>query len=1304
MILNFIAYAEPKLDTLRLREALSVPEKTGKNDVLDPQSIIREDSITRLCRSLIRKSNDGRYYEFAHFSVKEFLQGEMKAMPEFEKFQVSKSICQLLLAKQCLKYLLFRNFSSLSTGDAEMKDHIGMRIKQHPFYFYAAVCWPVFAKPHWVDTDLVDLAGRLFQPKKTGNFVAWALELTSFVAFIPHHRTFHSISIADALDEIHLRQISRLLPLVIDKSFTTLHMAAALSLEVICSGLIREGPNIHQKSAFGCPLHCAVQGLYMALKSNHEIGYIDVYHAYGYWRGDANSPGFGREETIGLLLKSGETHLRACSGLFAGQTLITTALKVAYRMESLCAINVFLEAGHGVEEEDLTEFRWFGKFLVLERSLDKPDGWYTNSLESLILCLGPMIDSDRSAAHFHLCQAAWSLAVKMGCEFVQDVSIVDPRISLSQDALARKILKSIRDADNETLIEALKDPRADIGNVTDNDNKTVFEEWLHRTGSRPTLQRLNVLKILLSAGMEVNRPNGQGLLPLHMLARKLKGEIDDDDNCCEALRDIVGDLIRKGTGCIAQSRANQNVFHLGLWSISFIKAVLEAETDENTLTALRTQDDNGHTPIILALRGGHEDVALLLLETSNCDLESLRGPAPIHALCVAKGAHRAFNFLLDAGVTIDTCSTDVERSAIFHHLGSKTSKAFVLQLIQMFPDELLFRHEGKLPLDVYLQNCIESKSSVVDPDVLQGLATPRSEELSHQNRKMVWEGFALSVRNMRSKDKTAHMYNVHEENTSKAVAGLLRLGFLRSYEAMTHAPGILPLLEPLQDNLNDLWPLTTKTICEILDQTICWESLRECVDILKLLKAAVKSPNVDLAELLLQNGVSVHQRIDEMSVLEMACLELTKWADFGYMFRLLLKYANVSRLDEINPHQGQHMGLIHYLAGRGKERQLDEFIKRGADVNLRTSIHDFAKPAIIHHLLKRSSDSALILLGRRANPTMRDACGLDAALAAVFQGNLSFLLHLHAAGSRDWQLNWKQICTPPPLRDIRHVKRNITGANALHLAAWYGHCDILRFYLEKGLLVDPNTVSVELLTPIHLAALNGHLGAIQFLYSRGGDLGLKSADGSTPLHLAVRNGHTDVVRYLVESGSSMDADSRGLTPMAYAMQLQNQSILDCLRATTQFSDYQSEPRQREKDVLHAFEQALIRGDIEYCEMLRSQVFPINVDLPGQRGRSALMLAIENNKDDLIKWLLTHDAKGTEKALNMNTGQVSPLRAMVMKPALNDVLPILLERYERESGSVIAETASPICTAIEHKNNLGLKLLLDHTERHETTNS
>lgn len=1303
-MLNFIAYADPALAIPSLREALSVPGKLDTNATLSSQSIIREDSITRLCRSLIRKSNDGHCYEFAHFSVQEFLEKEIQTIPELDRFRVSKSTCQLLLAKQCLKYLLLQNFSSLPVGDQELQKHIDVRIQQNPFYFYAAVCWPVFARNHWVDEGLVDLGRVLFRPEKSNNFISWALELTKFIACYSVPRPPSATFEYPPFDRVYNRNTRRLFPQLVNKKFTTLHMAAALSLPVICSSLIDNTDSIETRSGFGSPLQCAVQGLYLAFEIKDYMPYIELYHQYynGYRKTDSGR--FGRESTVRLLLRSGANHGIVCSSPFADQTLVTVALRVGQRMKDLAAVNVLIEAGYELEEVDVSAFCRFREEAMRMRQYgNNPDD--KDGLQGLITCLSSRID--KSPAHFGLCQAAWSLAIETGCRFTLDPSVVDTRISYSEDALAKRIFASVRDADLEKLGEVLKDPRADVASLIDENNETIFDQWGSCLYEYGISDGLAVLQMLFSAGMEVNQPNYEGLLPLHRFATAIPESYGDDDEDFTKLCDVVSKFMHKGTGCCARSRKNRNIFHFATESIWFIRAVLEIETEDNILSALRTRDDDGHTPITLALEAGRDDVAMLLLETGHFDPESMRGPASVHALCVAGGAYRAFKFLLEEGIGRDGPGS--QEASLLHHVGPRTSKEFVLQLIQLSPKGLLSRIDGKLPVDTYIESCINCEAPAIDVGVLELLTGPGSEKVNQGEKKLVWERFTLMIQGVMRSGGNDYSQGPTEQGrkqvTAKAVRTLLRLGFVQSYDEVTGVAGVLPLLKPLQDNLDDLWPVSSEDIRVVLEQTVLWETLRESAPLLRLLKAAVWGSNMGLVELLLKNknGISVHQRIDEMSALEVACLNPANKPGAKEVFSLLLNHADTSRWDEINPYQNQRRGLIHYLAGYGKEWQLEELIKRGADVNLPTSIHVGEQPAVVQHLWEGSVGSAMTLLDMGADPTAADRCGIDAAMVAAFRGHMGVLQHLRKSQGTAWQLNWQRSCAGI-FTGVKGMRLLMSGMNALHLAAWNGQCDALGFYVDRGLLTDLNAVSVELLTPMHLAAFHGHVGAIEFLYSRGAGLNPRSADGSLPLHLAVRNGHADAVKFLVENGSALDGDIRGLSPVSYAIQLQEQAILDYLRTTKQYLDDQSVPAKlRERDLARLYEQALIRGDIKECELLHGQGCPADVDLVGQNGRSALVVAIEHSHQDLIIWLLAHGAKASENRLNEDGTTVSPLGATIMRPLLNGVLPLLLRKYRSEGGSAASESPSLVCIAIQCNNNLGLKLLLENVATYETEN-
>jgi hypothetical protein len=83
---------------------------------------------------------------------------------------------------------------------------------------------------------------------------------------------------------------------------------------------------------------------------------------------------------------------------------------------------------------------------------------------------------------------------------------------------------------------------------------------------------------------------------------------------------------------------------------------------------------------------------------------------------------------------------------------------------------------------------------------------------------------------------------------------------------------------------------------------------------------------------------------------------------------------------------------------------------------------------------------------------------------------------------------------------------------------------------------DKDAKNAEGATPLHQAALGGHVEAITYLVVQlGVDKEAKTAGGTTPLHQAVHNGHVEAIKVLVELGVDMEAkDDRAGTPLHFA--------------------------------------------------------------------------------------------------------------------------------------------------------------------------
>ena len=233
--LQLIAHEDSmtRMTTDEICEAISV--NIGDN-FRNLEAVPEVTEILRHCSSLIRLSTDGRHFEFAHFTVQEFLKnlGEHKES-EFAAFPVYSNSTRTHLTKVFLTYLNFSDFAISSNFD---KKTTLDRFEQYPLREYSVNNLADHARASdWSDPQLLSLAADLFHPSKPNNLITFLHDMT-------YH--WHDNFQAD---------VSR-----VSRGFaeaTALHFAAMFGLPQLCNWLVENGCDINQRSAFGTPLHCA---------------------------------------------------------------------------------------------------------------------------------------------------------------------------------------------------------------------------------------------------------------------------------------------------------------------------------------------------------------------------------------------------------------------------------------------------------------------------------------------------------------------------------------------------------------------------------------------------------------------------------------------------------------------------------------------------------------------------------------------------------------------------------------------------------------------------------------------------------------------------------------------------------------------------------------------------------------------------------------------------------------------------------------------------------------------------------------
>ena len=248
----------------------------------------------------------------------------------------------------------------------------------------------------------------------------------------------------------------------------------------------------------------------------------------------------------------------------------------------------------------------------------------------------------------------------------------------------------------------------------------------------------------------------------------------------------------------------------------------------------------------------------------------------------------------------------------------------------------------------------------------------------------------------------------------------------------------------------------------------------------------------------------------------------------------------------------------------------------------------------------------------------------------------------------------------------------------LIIAAHNGHLNSVKILLSykadieaRGTLKIGDEVS-EGCTPLWGAAAADHLDVVKLLLEQNADVDSKTSTGSTPLRVAAHEGHLDIVRCLVESGADVNARNQYKgTPIMAACDYGHLSIISYLINKGAFVDLQ------DTDGKTALYGAIERSHLEVV----SQLLALGASqLPNNQGLTPLFLACDKSSIEIVEYLINRPECTKEQridALELLGATIANDSFGVSEKAFSYMKRGMEERYEDLAHPMLKKKMEPV---------------------------
>ena len=665
--LRWIAHAQKALDVAELCEAISV---NPGDTFLNREGIPAVEEILRCCSSLIRRSMSGSGLEFAHFTVKEYLQklGQV-ADNEFSVYHIQALPCHIELTEVCLTYLNLGDFGQVDVTDKEARTR---RMKDYALRSYAVMKWRHHAEAKMSNERIFHLIQQLFCPSKSSNFITWAQDYNLLLdedGLLGNPETRENYT----FDNVN-RRLATTGPL---------HYAALLTIPELCTWLLHEGCEVNQGSLCGTPLLCTIFGTEGFTASKVEISEILEYVEEDE---DMTS-------TLITLLESGADPNCYYDN---GETKLSLLGVFAHFQWKYSCLEL-LRRGAVVDEYARTRFRkWENSFddyrediltaEICREDLEEND--YASILERM-LAFDEFVTMDLSDSEQPVSEIQYGdninhlfLAAKFGQLGIITRLLVGNSLDLNvaETETGRTALHYAAENGHSKVVTLLLAHGAE-SDVVDSDGRTPI--FLATKATEP-----HCFLSLLRQGDNISAKDLEGYTIIHhaakngniaaLLALKERLDVSVASRCSRAVEGPTTPIYAElGTGGEAEI----------------------IPTGQNFLQAISQKSKKGETPLHLAVAGGSLDVLRCLLD-SNCDPKALMNDGSTALHCVAENKYPEqshvdiLNVLLEHGV--DPCHPRCDGATPLHVMTQGPYRGGKDLSVSLDVLETLARSEGTL--------------------------------------------------------------------------------------------------------------------------------------------------------------------------------------------------------------------------------------------------------------------------------------------------------------------------------------------------------------------------------------------------------------------------------------------------------------------------------------------------------------------------------------------------------------------------------------------------------------------------------